>query len=153
LVKKISFLFMLFSLFIYGEKVEIKSQTMEANDLTKEVHFRGNVKIKEGISRLNSKEAIVYLDKNNKAKEYRAVGSVDFYIKKDGNEYKGKAGEVRYFPSTNVYHLKIDARVEDLINKRVLTGNVMILDMNKKQARVDGKKNQPIEFIFETKDK
>lgn len=153
MVKKILFLFALFSLFIYGEKVEINSQTMEANDLTKEVRFNGNVKIKEGISWLHSKEAVVYMDKNNKAKEYRAIGNVDFYIKKDGNEYRGKAGEVIYFPSTNIYHLKIDAQVEDRINKRVLTGNEMILDMNKKQARVDGKKNQPIEFIFETKDK
>jgi lipopolysaccharide export system protein LptA len=126
---------------------------MHANDLTKEVHFNGDVKIKEGSSWLDSRDAIVYLDIKNKAKEYRATGNVNFYIKKDGNEYRGKAGEVRYFPNTNIYHLKIDAKVEDLINKRVFTGNKMILDMNKKQVRVDGKKNQPIEFIFETKDK
>ncbi|MBN2767782.1 MAG: lipopolysaccharide transport periplasmic protein LptA [Campylobacterales bacterium] len=153
MTKKIISLFLLFSIFCVGEKIEIKSLNMEADDFKKEVHFNGDVKIKEGKSRLDSNDAVVYLDAQNKAKEYKATGNVVFYINKDGNEYKGKAGEVRYFPNTNIYHLSINAEVEDIINKRVLTGNKMILDMNKKQVKVDGKKNKPIEFIFETKDK
>ena len=151
MVHKVFFLLSFFILFGFAQKIEITSLKMEANDLKKEIRFDGNVKIKEGVSKLDSQEAIVYLDEHNKAKEYRAIGNVVFYIKKEGNEYNGKAGEVRYFPQSNTYYLKNDAEVEDLINKRVLTGNKMVLDMNKKQARVDGKKDQPIEFIFETK--
>lgn len=145
--------FFLFSLLLWGGKVEIVSDEMQAEDAKKEVHFIRNVVIKQMESWIKGDEAIVYFDENNETKMYKVIGSVTFEFKEEVNHYKGKADTATYTPKDSKYILEGNAVVDDLVNKRHIVGNLINLDLATGQADVFGNKKEPVKFIFQTQDK
>lgn len=141
------------SLFLHAEKVEVTSDSMKAEELKKEVHFIGNVKIKQGESWLHGNKVIVHFDDNNQTDEYEAIGNVTFEFKDEKNHYKGKADKVTYHPLKSEYILKGKASINDLLNKRRLNGKTIVINMNTGNASVKGDKKKPVKFIFDMEKK
>ena len=143
-------LFFVLSIILVAEKVEISSDSMKAEEMKKEVHFIGNVKIKQLKSWIEGDRVIVYFDDNNQTSKYEAIGKVRFEFKKESRFYKGSANKVIYAPLDSKYILTGNAKVDDMVNKRHINGEHIILDLNSGFADVMGKKEEPVKFIFET---
>jgi len=146
-------LWVLLTVNIYAEKVNVTSTTMTAEDLKKEVHFMGNAKVVQGKSWIHGDEIVVYFDENNETKEYEAIGKVTFEFDQEKNFYRGSADKVTYFPAESKYILTGHAIVDDIINKRHVNGDEIILDTVTGNANVKGSKKKPVKFIFNTKEK
>lgn len=137
---------------IFAEKVEITSDSMQAVDLKKEVHFIGAAKIKKLDDWLHADRVIVYFDENNETKMYEAIGLVTFEFKNEKGNYKGSADRVRYYPLTSNYILTGKAIIDDLTNKRHVNGDEITLDMATGNADVKGSKKKPVKFTFDMND-
>jgi lipopolysaccharide export system protein LptA len=149
----LNFLKVLFLIFftelLFAEKVEITSDVMEAQNVQKEVHFIGNVTVKQLGNKLHGNRVIVYFNENNQTNKYEAIGSVTFEFKKEKSFYKGSAQKVTFYPIKSEYILKGKAVIDDLINQRHLNGNQIILNMKTGNANVLGNRKKPIKFIFD----
>ncbi|SFV52846.1 OstA family organic solvent tolerance protein [hydrothermal vent metagenome] len=149
---KIIFLISLTGMLL-AEKVEVTSDTMKAQDVQKEVHFMGNVMVKQSQSWLHGDTVIVYFDENNETNKYEAIGTVTFEFKKEKSHYKGSADKVTYYPVKSQYILTGKAVIDDLINKRHVNGDEITLDMITGNANVKGNKKRPVKFIFDMGEK
>lgn len=139
---------------LFAEKVEITSESMQAVNIKKQVHFTGDVKIKQGTNWLNANQVIVYFNENNETKKYEAIGSVVFEFKKENSLYKGHSDNVIYFPNKSQYILTGNAVIDDLINKRHIAGDKIDFDMITGNANVkSSEKNKPVKFIFDLESK
>ena len=137
------------SITLFAEKVEITSDSMKAQNLQKEVHFIGNVKVKQLENWLHGDKVIVYFDENNETKMYEAIGSVTFEIKNEKSFYKGSADKVTYYPIKSQYILTGKAVIDDLVNKRHINGDIITLATITGNANVKGDKKKPVKFIFD----
>lgn len=137
----------------FAEKVEIVSDSMNAENMQKEVHFIGNVKIKQSQNWLHGDRVIVYFDENNETKRYEAIGSVKFVFRKEKSFYKGSANKVTYFPVESQYFLEGKAVINDKINKRHVHGDKIVFDMLTGNANVKGSSKKPVKFIFDIQEK
>ncbi|TET90054.1 MAG: lipopolysaccharide transport periplasmic protein LptA [Sulfurovum sp.] len=137
------------SITLFAEKVEITSDSMKAQNLQKEVHFIGNVTVKQLENWLHGDKVIVYFDENNETKMYEAIGSVTFEIKNEKSFYKGSADKVTYYPIKSQYILTGKAVIDDLVNKRHINGDIITLDTITGNANVKGDKKKPVKFIFD----
>ena len=142
-------LFIFISITLFAEKVEVTSDSMKAEDLKKEVHFIGNVTIKQLKNWLHGDKVIVYFDENNETKMYEAMGTVTFEFIKEESFYKGSADKVTYYPKKSQYILTGKAVIDDLMNKRHINGDEITLDMLTGNANVKGNKKKPVKFIFD----
>jgi lipopolysaccharide export system protein LptA len=138
---------------LLAEKVEVTSDSMKAQDVQKEVHFMGNVTVKQSQSWLHGDKVIVYFDENNETKKYEAIGLVTFEFIEEKSSYKGSADMVTYYPVKAQYILTGRAIIDDLLNKRHVNGDEITLDMTTGNANVKGNKNKPVKFIFDMKGK
>ncbi len=138
---------------LFAEKVEITSDSMKAENLKKEVHFIGNVKVKQLKSWLNGDKIIVYFDENNETDMYEAIGSVSFEFKKEDSFYKGSADKVIYYPKKSQYILTGKAVIDDVLNKRHVNGDFITLDTITGNANVKGNEKKPVKFIFDMENK
>jgi len=146
-------LFISLSGILLAEKVEVTSDSMKAQDVQKEVHFMGNVTVKQSQSWLHGDKVIVYFDENNETNKYEAIGKVTFEFKKENSFYKGSADKVTYYPVKSQYILTGKAVIDDLINKRHVNGDEITLDMITGNANVKGNKKKPVKFIFDMEEK
>ncbi len=142
-------LFIVLSLTLFAEKVEVTSDSMKAEDLKKEVHFIGNVKIKQSGSWLHGDKVVVYFNENNETEMYEAAGSVSFELKDEKSFYKGKADKVTYGVKKSEYIFEGKAVIEDLANKRHVNGDLIRLEMLTGSLNVAGNKKKPVKFIFD----
>jgi len=134
---------------LVAEKVEITSDAMNAMNMQKEVHFIGNVKIKQSGNSLQGDKVIIYFDENNETKRYEAIGTVKFKFKKEKSSYSGSANKVIYYPMKSEYLLIGKAEIDDHINKRLVKGDEIILNLTTGNAKVKGNKKKPVKFIFD----
>ena len=135
--------------FLFADKVEITSDEMSAENMKKEVQFMGHVRIKQEENWIHSDKIIVYFNDNNETKEYKATGNVTFEIKDKKHFYKGHANYITYLPIESKYILKDHAYVNDVLNKRYINGEKIILNMLTGNAKVQGSKEKPVKFIFD----
>jgi len=136
-----------------AEKVEVTSDRMKAIDLKKEIHFIGNAKVTQLSDWIKADEIIVYFNENNETREYDAQGSVTFSLKQKDAHYTGRAQKVVYNPQKSRYILTGKAVIDDLLNKRHLDGDEIVLDMLTGNATVTGKEKKPVKFIFDMEKK
>ena len=147
------YFFLLIPLMIMAEKVEITSDTMQAFEHKKMVNFIGNVTIKQAKSWIHGNKVIVLFNENNETKQYDAIGKVTFEFRENNHFYKGAAHQVTYHPLRSVYILKGNAVVDDMINKRHISGDFITLDLVTGLADVQGAKKKPVKFVFEPEEK
>ena len=141
------------SVMLLAQKVQITSDAMKAYEKKKEVHFIGNAKVTQKEDWIRGDEITVYFDENNETKKYVASGNVTFELHQKNGLYKGKADRVSYLPKKSEYILTGNAVIDDLINKRHVDGNEIVLDMTTGNARVKGDRKRPVKFIFDMEKK
>jgi len=134
---------------LIAQKVEITSEEMHAENIKKKVHFIGNVNIKQNESWIHADKVIVYFNEHNETRKYNATGNVTFEFKELKHFYKGSANKVTYLPLKSQYILKEKAIIEDIVNKRHVHGDKIVLDMLTGNAKVQGTKKKPVKFIFD----
>jgi len=144
---------MLFAVLLWGEKVQITSDRMKAIDKKKEIHFIGNAKVSQLKDWIHGNEIIIYFDDNNETKKYVAKGKVTFELHQKEALYKGKADKVIYFPKKSEYILTGKAVIDDLINKRHINGDEIVLNILTGNANVKGNRKKPVKFIFDMEKK
>ena len=138
---------------LFADKVKITSTSMEAEELKKEVHFIGDAKIIKGGDWLHADRVIVYFGDNNETSKYEAIGSVSFEFKKDEKHFKGSADKVIYDMVKSLYVLKGKAVIDDMVKKRHVDGDEIMLDMSTGSVDVQGSSKKPVKFIFDMEDK
>jgi len=146
-------LLMLLAVSLWGEKVQITSDRMKAIDKKKEIHFIGNAKVTQLKDWIHGNEIIIYFDENNETKKYVAKGKVTFELHQKDALYKGKADKVTYFPKKSEYILTGKAVIDDLINKRHVNGDEIVLNTLTGDANVKGNRKKPVKFIFDMEKK
>jgi lipopolysaccharide export system protein LptA len=143
----------LFAVIAGAQEVQITSDSMQALNSKKEVHFKGHAKVVQMKNTIEGDEIIVYFDENNQTKQYEAVGHVSFQLKQKKASYKGKGDKVIYLPQESKYILKGKAVIDDLTNKRHLAGEEIVLDMVSGNAEIKGDRKKPVKFIFDMEKK
>jgi len=141
---------------LFAEKVEVVSDFAKAEELKKEVHFIGNVTVKQSESWLHAESVIVYFDENNQTKMYEAIGKktfVTFELKEQKGFYRGHAMNVKYYPVSSKYILTEQAVIDDLLNNRHVNGDTITLNMISGNAIVEGSSKKPVKFIFDMEKK
>ena len=146
-------LFFLFTQLTLAEKVEITSDSMNAIDLNKEVHFIGNAKVKQLKDWIHADKIIVHLTEKNQAKMYEAIGNVTFEFQNEKGHYIGNSNSVKYYPLKSLYILIGKAKVEDILNKRTAKGDEITVDMLTGNSNVKGSKKKPVKFTFDMEKK
>ena len=144
---------------LFADKVEVTSDSMNAIDAKKEVHFIGNAKVKQLKDWIHADEIIVHLNEKNKANMYEAIGKVTFEFQNEKGHYIGSSNRVKYYPLKSLYVLSGKAKVKDLMNKRSAKGNEITVDMLtgnsqvKSKPKEKGKKQAPVVFTFDSEKK
>jgi lipopolysaccharide export system protein LptA len=146
-------LFIFVSIFVYAQTVDITSDEMKANQETKQISFIGNAKVVQEKNYIYADKIVVYFSDDNKTKQYDAIDNVHFEFINQTTHYKGKANKLTYMPLQEKYILSGNAKIDDLINKRVIKGDQIILDTKSGNASVKGSKKKPVKFIFEMESK
>lgn len=152
-IKQILYFCILSFTFINAQQVNISSDEMKANEENKTISFIGNAIVKQNQNIIKADKIIVYFNDNNKTKEYKAINNVKFEFVNDTSHYKGVAQKVIYQPLKSIYTLKGNAKIDDIINKRVIKGDEIVLDMQTGNAKVKGSAKKPVKFIFEMENK
>ena len=144
---------------LFAQKVEVTSDSMNAIDAKKEVHFIGNAKVKQLKDWIHADEIIVHLNEKNQANMYEAIGTVTFEFQNEKGHYIGSSNRVKYYPLKSLYVLTGKAKVKDLMNKRSAKGNEITVDMLtgnsqvKSKPKEKGKKQAPVIFTFDSEKK
>jgi lipopolysaccharide export system protein LptA len=134
------------------EPLEVVSDKFASDENKHIAIFEGNAKATQGKSWIKAKKFIVFLDKNNSAKEYRAIKDVTFEIIKPKQHVKGSCDLLIYKVKSDTYTLEGNASVNDLLNKRKMSADRLILDNKHSRARAVSKKKGPVKLIFEVND-
>ncbi len=145
------FVFVVCGALLSAERLEVTADKFTHIEKERKAIFEGNAHAKEGKSRVDADRFIIYLDKNNKAKEYNAIGHVKFEIVKPNQHVKGHCDKLVYNVTKETYRLKGNAWIEDLINKRQMSGESVFLDNKNKEAKAESKHKKPVKFIFQMK--
>jgi lipopolysaccharide export system protein LptA len=143
----------LISIWVNAQTVNITSDEMKANQEKKEIIFIGNAKVVQDKSYIYANKIIVYFSDDNKTKQYDAIDNVHFEFVNEISHYKGYANKLTYMPLQEKYILTGNAKIDDLINKRVIKGDKITLDTKSGNASVKGSRKKPVKFIFETESK
>ena len=139
--------------FANATNLEITSNDFFYKDGDSKAKFSGNVVAKEGESLIKASTLIVYLDKNSEAKKYKASGNVEFEIKNAKKDIKGKCNVLTYLPIEDRYILQGNVVLNDILNKREVYGDEIILDNKKGESYAKSSSKKPVKFIFKVKSK
>lgn len=139
---------LLLTQFLLAQKVEITSDSMNAIDLKKEVHFIGNAKVKQLKDWIHADKIIVHLTEENQAKMYEATGNVTFEFQNEKGHYIGSSKQVKYYPLKSLYLLIGKANVEDKLNKRTIKGEKITVDMITGNSKVQSSGKGPVKMTF-----
>jgi len=154
MAKRIFFISYILTLAIYAtsQNLEITADKFTHIESENKAIFEGHAIAKDGKSSVRADRFIIYLDKNNKAKKYNALGHVKFEIIKPNQHVKGRCDSLIYKVAREIYILKGHAYLEDILNKRTMSGDELYLDNLKKEAKAKSDHKKPVKFIFQLKD-
>jgi len=114
--------------------------------------FEGNAHVKDGKSNVWADKFIIYANKDSNASIYKAIGNVRFEINRPGEHFKGRCDRLIYSVKTMSYRLIGHAKVDDLLHKRSLSGDEILLDNKKHQTSAISDKKKPVKFVFQMED-
>jgi len=140
------------SIYAVSQNLEITADKFTHIESENKAIFEGHAVAKDGNSSVKADRFIIYLDKNNKAKKYNALGHVQFEIIKPNQHIKGRCDSLIYKVTKEVYILKGHAYLEDILHKRTMSGDELYLDNLKKEAKAKSDHKKPVKFIFQLKD-
>jgi lipopolysaccharide export system protein LptA len=145
--------FIIFSNFLFADKVEIESDRFEADENKLVSKFIGNVKIRKNSDEINSSKLFITFDKEKKPIRYEAVGNASFRVVIGNKHYEGNANIIIYEPKSSRYTFKGNAFLHEIDTGKKVYGEKIFVDEATGRSEVVGEKGKPVKFIFETKDK
>jgi len=151
-MKKLSLILILVGM-LYATEVKITSDKMQADENIKIIDFIGHAHVVQEDSILDADKIKVYFDDQNQTKKYDAIGNVKFDVKSSNAHYKGYSQKLTYLPKKSLYILVGNANIDDLLNKRTIAGEKIILNMISGNAVVNGTKQKPVKVIFQMENK
>jgi len=135
-----------------ADNLEVSADKFEHFEKEKKAVFQGNAHATQGKSRIDARKFVVYFDEKGETREYQALGRVRFEIIKPQRHIKGHCKRLVYNVPKDTYRLMGGARVEDLINKRTMSGEDIFLDNKTGRATAKSDRKGPVKFIFPIKD-
>ena len=151
-IKRVLFPFFLALSFSFAQQLEVTADRFTHVEKENKAIFEGNAHAIEGKSRVDADRFVIFLDKNNEAREYLAKGNVSFEIVKPDQHVKGSCKELIYYVSRETYLLKGGAHIVDMLNKREMIGEELFLDNRKKEAKARSDHRAPVKLIFQMKE-
>lgn len=142
------------ALLLWGsENLEITADKFTHVEKEHKAIFEGHARATQGASWIRARKFIVYFDADNNAKEYRALGGVNFeIIKRPNRDIKGHCDKLIYNVKADNYSLIGHAIVNDRINKRIMKGAKIFLDNRRGLATATSGKRGPVKFVFPIKE-
>jgi lipopolysaccharide transport protein LptA len=137
----------------FASNLEVTANSFYHKDGEKKAVFSGNVVAKEEGNLIKANKITVYLDENSEAKEYVASGNVYFELKAPKRFIKGRCSRIRYVPIADKYYLEGNVAVEDVLNKRKIYGDEIIIDNKNGASYAKSTKNRPVKFVFKVQSK
>ena len=134
------------------ENLEVSADRFEHLEKEKKAVFQGHAHATQGKSRIDARKFVVYFDDKGETREYRAIGDVRFEIVKPQRHIKGRCDRLVYNVPEDTYRLLGKAKVEDLLNKRTMSGEEIFLDNKTGRASAKSDRKGPVRFIFPMKD-
>jgi len=150
---KIVLLLFLSILYLCADNLEITSNDFYFKDASKIARFSGNVVAKNGKNSIKADKILVYLDENSEANKYVAIGNVKFEIKDDKKDIVGSCKKLTYLPEESKYILEQNVKMHDILNKRDVYGDEIVIDNKNKTSYAKSKGKKPVKFIFKVKSK
>ncbi len=132
--------------------LEVTSKDFFYKEGDSKAEFSGDVVAKEGDSVINSDKLIVFLDKQNEAKKYKAIGNVTFTIKnsKKKRDISGSCTTLTFLPNEDKYILVGKVVLHDNIKNRDVFGDEVVIDNKKGTSIAKSNTKKPVKFIFNT---
>ena len=138
---------------IFASNLEVSADSFYHKDGDNKAVFSGHVVAKEEGNLIKANKITVFLDENSEAKEYIATGNVYFELKAPKRFIKGKCAKIRYIPVEDKYYLNGNVVVEDVLNKRKVYGDEIIIDNKNGASYAKSSSKKPVKFIFKVKSK
>ncbi|MDA3969162.1 LptA/OstA family protein [Helicobacter ibis] len=145
--------YLIFVLFILcalrADKIEVSAKEFIGSSKDRITKLKGNVEVKRANDVLNSKEAFIYLDSNNKPTKMRAIGDVKFAIAlQDNRKFSGSANEVIYLPNKKEYQLLGNVVVVENGKSNSIKGDKILVSHEAGYINVLGDEDKPAKLIF-----
>jgi lipopolysaccharide export system protein LptA len=134
------------------ENLEVSADKFEHLEKEKKAIFRGHAHATQGKSRIDARKFVVYFDDRGETREYQALGKVRFEIIKPNRHIKGRCDRLVYNVAADTYRLSGHTYLQDLINKRTMSGKEIFLDNRKGKATAVSDRKGPVKFVFPMKD-
>lgn len=137
-----------------AEKIEIRSHSFETDELRGVTLFTGDVVVTRGKDVIKAQRIEVATDGKKEINRFEAEGNTTFILHLDENKtFRGHAGSFLYMPEKKEYLLGGGAVVEDLEGGRKIIGETILINEEKKHARVSGDEKKPVRLILTIDDK
>ncbi|MEA3373562.1 MAG: lipopolysaccharide transport periplasmic protein LptA [Campylobacterota bacterium] len=137
-----------------AEQLKIVADSFKADEKKRTSIFIGNVKIKKGSDELNASKVTVYTDADQKPKKMVVEGDVSFYIKTETDDtYRGTSQKAVLLPIKKIYKFYTDVHLQQINQKKDITGDEVIIDTIKGKAFAKGAERKPVIMIFDIPDK
>jgi len=142
------FIFIAMSISLYGEQVEIESDSFEANENSKVSYFRGHVHIKKGSDQIDADLIKITFDENNKPTKYEATGNINFTIITNSQNFSGSSNKIIYSPKDKTYKALGDVRINERLKNQILRGDSISINRQSGQTSIRGNSKRPVKFVF-----
>ncbi len=150
-MKRTALLFLMVSLFLCAEKLEITADKFIAKDADKKVSFIGHARIAQGPTVVKAPRIILYFNEDNSTKMYKASEGVHFHIQKNRADYEGSCSVMEYLPKEKKYILTGDVKVKDRSNQRDITANRIEIHSKTGAFSIEGSQKRAAKLVFEMK--
>lgn len=108
----------------------------------------GEVLVIRGEDRLWADQVIIETNKKRQPQKYTATGNVRFYAKLPDKEVRGQAKKAIYDVQKDEYQFIDSASIEEVGNKNLITGNLIVFNMKTQEASVRGSSHRPGVITF-----
>jgi len=142
----------LLSTSVWAEDLEVTADKFTHLESQNKAVFEGHAHATQGKSWINADKFVIFFDQNNTAKQYRAIGNVDFEIDRPQQHVKGKCQKLTYTVAAETYLAEGNATLNDLLNHRQMYGDEIFLDNLNRKASAKSNHKGPVKFIFQMKD-
>ncbi|KAA6226420.1 MULTISPECIES: lipopolysaccharide transport periplasmic protein LptA [unclassified Campylobacter] len=142
-------LLIFFSIFAFGDQIEIQADNFYADENTGKSTLSGNVTIKQGSDILSSDKVIIYMDKNRKPLRYEAINNANFSLNLKGKLYKGSGDKFVYNVNQDTYEINGNAFIHEINTDKKLYGEKIVVDRKNNVYSVQSKDKKPARLVFD----
>ncbi len=133
-----------------AEQLKIVAKNFNSDDKKGLTVFSGDVRITKGADELNASVVTVYTDAKREPVRYEAEGKVSFFIKTENSStYRGKSERAVFIPAKKEYHFYKDVHIEQIDQKKEITGEEVVVNSIEGTARAKGGDTTPVMMTFD----